>query len=376
MSALGTAESAGLAHARELALRGRGRVSPNPLVGAVILRDGRLIAEGWHDGPGTAHAEAMALAIAGDAARGATLICTLEPCSHFGRTSPCSDAVIAAGVARVVIGCCDPLERTRRQGLEKLRQAGIEVVVASDEDEYLSRELISAFVTHAVRGRPHVMLKLATSLDGKVATATGESQWISGHESRAHVHRLRADHDAVIAGINTVLADDPQLNARNVDGPVRQPTRVIFDAHARLPVTSQLARSARETPVIVMAGSEASEARCQALAECGVEVVRHDTPQPDIAHALTELGAREMQSVFIEGGAHLAGAFVRAKAVDVVQWFLAPILIGGDGAPGALGGDGVGALADAARLTRVVTTRRGDDIVCVGRLIDLPETGV
>lgn len=374
MTVLGAADAAALARARELALQGRGRVSPNPLVGAVILRDGRLIAEGWHEGPGLPHAEIVALRAAGSQARGGTLVCTLEPCSHFGRTPPCAPAVIAAGISRVVVGCLDPLERTRGRGIRMLREAGIDVAVASGEEGRRSHELIDAFITHAVRGRPHVMLKLASSLDGKVATRTGESQWITGPEARALVHRLRADHDAVIVGIGTALADDPQLTARGIAGPVRQPARVVFDSFARLPLTSALVRGAGEVPVYLAVGANAPWDRVTELQNAGVEVVAFPTLRPTVPAVLGALAERGIQSAFVEGGAQLAGAFFEADTVDVVRWFLAPMLIGGDQAPGALGGDGVGSLAQAVRLGDLAVTRVGDDILCAGRLIDLPRT--
>jgi len=374
MTALGAADAAALARARELALNARGRVSPNPLVGAVILRDGRLIAEGWHEGPGLPHAEIMALRAAGAQARGATLVCTLEPCSHFGRTPPCATAVIAAGIARVVVGCLDPLERTRGKGVHVLREAGVDVAVASGEEERRSRELIDAFITHAVRGRPHVMLKLATSLDGKVATRTGESRWITGPAARALVHRQRADHDAVIVGIGTALADDPQLTARGVVGALRQPARVVFDSFARLPLGSALVRGAGEVPVYLAVGANAPWDRVTELQNAGVEVIAFPTLRPEVTAVLGALAERGIQSVFLEGGPQLAGGFLEASVVDVVQWFLAPMLVGGDQAPGALGGDGVGRLADAARIRELAVTRVGDDILCTGRLIDLPRT--
>ena len=243
------AELLQLAHARELALRGRGRVSPNPLVGAVVLRDRRVVGEGWHEGPGTPHAEVVALRAAGDAARGATVVCTLEPCSHHGRTPPCCDALIAAGVARVVIGCLDPLERGRAGGAAVLSAAGIDVALAPDDQVEACREQNAPFITHALTGLPLVTLKLATSLDGKVATAAGETRWISGPQSRAVVHRWRADADAVAVGIGTAIADDPLLTARDLDGDLRQPIRVVFDRQARLPLDGALVRSAAEAPV-------------------------------------------------------------------------------------------------------------------------------
>jgi diaminohydroxyphosphoribosylaminopyrimidine deaminase/5-amino-6-(5-phosphoribosylamino)uracil reductase len=368
----GAAELAALARARELAMHARGRVSPNPLVGAVVLRDGAVVGEGWHEGPGLPHAEVMALRAAGDAARDATVVCTLEPCSHFGRTPPCTDALRAAGVSRVVVGCLDPLERTRGQGVRILAEAGVDVALAPPEEEAACRELNAAFITHSVRGRPHVLLKLATSLDGKIATAGGESRWITGAPARALVHRWRADHDAVAVGIGTALADDPGLTARDLDGPVRQPARVVFDTLARLPLAGQLVRTATEVPVLVVAGEAAPAERVAALEDRGVRVLRVPGAPVDVAAGLEALAAEGVQSVFLEGGAVLAGAALRAGMVDVVRWFSAPILIGGDGAPGAIAGAGAARLADAPRLGAVTVERVGDDILVSGRLVPLP----
>ncbi len=369
-------ERAALGRARELAVRGRGRVSPNPLVGAVVLRDGTTVAEGWHEGPGLPHAEAMALATAGDEARGSTVVCTLEPCSHHGRTPPCADALVAAGVARVVVGLPDPLERGRAGGRAVLEAAGVEVVVAEGDERRACAELVSAFLTAALTGRPEVTLKLATSLDGRIATASGESRWISGPASRALVHRWRADSDAVAVGLGTALADDPRLTARDVEGPVRQPARVVFDSSARLPTGSALVRDAHAAPVIVLAGADAPADRVAALRAHGVEVELLDGPAPErIAAGLDALGARGLQSMLVEGGAVLAGALVAAGAVDRVAWFLAPMLIGGDGAPTALAGEGVRALADAPRLVDASSGRVGDDVLVTGRLRPVPGVG-
>lgn len=368
-------ERAALSRAVALALNGRGRVSPNPLVGAVVLRDGEAVAEGWHEGPGLPHAEAMALAAAGEAARGATVVCTLEPCSHHGRTPPCADALVAAGVARVVIGLLDPLERDRAQGREVLRAAGVEVAVAEGPEAAACAELNAPFLTAALTGRPHVTLKLATSLDGKIATATGESRWISGPASRGLVHRWRADSDAVAVGLGTALADDPMLTARDVAGPVRQPARVVFDSGARLPLGSALVRDAGGAPVIVIASDLADPARVAALRDAGVDVVAvAGEPPARLVAGLEALAARGVQSLFVEGGAGLAGALVAAGAVDRVAWFLAPILIGGEAAPSAIGGEGIAALASAPRLRGVETESVGDDILVTGRLRPLAGT--
>ncbi len=368
MSLTGTERSA-LARARELAEGGRGRVSPNPLVGAVVLRGERIVAEGWHEGPGLPHAEAMALAAAGEEARGATVVCTLEPCSHHGRTPPCADALVAAGVARVVIGCADPLERARARERDPLRAAGIDVAVANGADGRACAEQNAAFLTWAITGLPHVTLKLATSLDGKIATAAGESRWISGPASRALVHRWRADHDAVAVGVGTALADDPRLTARGVDGPLRQPARVVFDSSARLPLGSALVLGAREHPVIVLASVDAPPDRVAALEAAGVEVVLlPGGPEERIGGGLRALGTAGIQSLLVEGGAELAGAMVAAGAVDRVAWFLAPLLIGGRDAPSAIGGAGPPALGDAPRLGGLTCERVGDDLLVTGRL--------
>jgi diaminohydroxyphosphoribosylaminopyrimidine deaminase/5-amino-6-(5-phosphoribosylamino)uracil reductase len=341
----------------------------------VVVRGGTVVGEGFHEGPGLPHAEVMALRAAGEAARGATLVCTLEPCSHHGRTPPCTDAIMAAGVARVVVGAADPLEARRGQGARVLEGAGIEVAVAQGEDAEVCREINAAFMTWAVTGRPMVMLKLATSLDGKVATAAGESRWISGPEARRIVHRWRADCDAVAVGIGTALADDPELTARDVEGPVRQPARVVFDSRARLPLDSALVRGASQAPVIVVTGPEAPAESVSALARSGLDVIstRSADRSAAIDEALLALGRREIQSLLVEGGAGLAGALLAAGAVDRVAWFVAPLLIGGTGAPGAVGDPGVLALADAPRLRDVAIERVGDDVLVTGRLRPFPE---
>jgi diaminohydroxyphosphoribosylaminopyrimidine deaminase/5-amino-6-(5-phosphoribosylamino)uracil reductase len=359
-----------LAHARELAMNGRGRVSPNPLVGAIVVNGGRVVGTGWHEGPGTPHAEVGALRDAGGGARDATLVCTLEPCSHHGRTPPCTDAIIASGVARVVIGCLDPLERGRAGGATVLAEAGVDVALAPEADAEACREQNAAFVTHALTGRPLVTLKLATSLDGKVATATGETRWISGPESRGLVHRWRADMDAVAVGIGTALADDPLLNVRDVDGAYRPPARIVFDRHARLPLRSRLVAGAGEGPVIVVAAADAPADRVGRLRDAGVDVLQPALPggADPVGAALETLGGRGIQSLLLEGGPILAEAFLARDAVDRVAWFVAPLLIGGARAPGALGGRGLGPLAEVPRLRCVGVERVGGDVLVTGHL--------
>lgn len=363
-----------LKRAQHLAVHARGLTSPNPLVGAVVIKRGQVVGEGFHQGPGQPHAEVMALRNAGASARDATVVCTLEPCSHHGRTPPCTDALIVAGVSRVVIGSMDPLEARRGQGARILDDAGIEVAIADGDDAEACREMNAAFMTWAVTGRPLVTLKMATSLDGKVATSTGESQWISSPESREIVHRWRADCDAVAVGIGTALADDPQLTARGVEGPVRQPSRVVFDAHARLPLTSALVTGADTTPLIVVVGPEAPPEAVSALMRSGVDIIstRSADRAASIDEALLALGEREIQSVLVEGGAGLTAALLEAGAVDRVAWFVAPMLIGGTGAPGAVGDPGFSVLADAPRLQDVDIAQVGDDVLVTGRLRPLP----
>ena len=360
-----------LEKARELARRGEGAVSPNPPVGAVIVRGGEIVGQGWHRGPGRPHAEAAALADAGAAARGATMVCTLEPCTHHGRTPPCSDALIAAGVLRVVIGARDPLERgdARRGGAELLRAAGITVVEAEGDDAERCRELAGAFLTHALTTRPLVTLKLATSLDGRIATAAGESRWITGEPARQLVHRWRAASDAVAIGAGTAMADDPALTARDVDGEVRQPRAVVFDDRAELPLDGVLVREGAERGLIVVVDERADPARQTALANAGADVrAISGTRAERIAGALDLMGELGIQSLFVEGGAGLAGALVAADLVDRLRWFLAPILIGGRAAPGAVGEPGIAGLADAPRLGRAESAWIGDDLLVSGCL--------
>lgn len=367
-----------LIRACELAVRGRGQVSPNPSVGAVILREGQVVGEGWHEGPGLPHAEPVAIAAAGDRTRGATLVCTLEPCSHTGRTGPCTQAVIDAGIRRVVIGALDPLERTRGEGVRILREAGVEVAVADGEDAVRAREAASAFLTWASTGRPEVMLKMAASLDGRVATRTGNTRWISGPEARALVHRWRAEVDAVAVGIGTAVADDPMLTARDVPVPPgRAALRVVLDPHARLPADCALLRTVDEAPVLVVAGSGADVARVQALRDAGaqVDLTPADHGAAFLGQALDALGAREVQSVLVEGGPTVAGAMLEAHLVDVLAWVVAPMVIGGDGAPMAARGHGADQIADAPRIGSPRVERLGDDVLVMGRLRPVPGEG-
>jgi diaminohydroxyphosphoribosylaminopyrimidine deaminase/5-amino-6-(5-phosphoribosylamino)uracil reductase len=318
-------DRAHLRRALELAEGGRGRVSPNPLVGAVVVGDGEVLGEGFHAELGGLHAERAALADCaerGNDPTGATMYVTLEPCAHQGRQPPCVEALLEAGISRVVIASDDPSEKAAGRGPGILRDGGVEVVLAAGEEATAARLLNQPFRKHARTGLPLVILKLAISLDGRTATAPGGSPWISGPESRALVHRWRAEADAIAVGIGTVLADDPLLTARDVDG-ARQPLRVVFDRRARLPLDSQLLRTLDVSPVLAVVGPEADAA---ALRDAGAEILVAD----GIAAALADLGRRGITSLFLEGGATLAGAFAAAGEIDESRVFVAPVLLGGD----------------------------------------------
>ncbi len=320
--------------ALELAEGGRGRVSPNPLVGAVLVRDDEVFGEGFHAELGGFHAERAALADCrerGEDPRGATMYVTLEPCAHQGRQPPCVEAILDAGVARVVIGADDPSEKASGRGPDILREGGVEVEWAAGAEAAAARQLVQPFRKHARTGLPLVTLKLAMSLDGRTATPPGSSPWISGEESRALVHRWRAESDAIAVGIGTALADDPLLTARSPDSP-RQPLRIVFDSAARLRLGSRLVATAAEVPVLVVAASgSAPQERVAALREVGVEVylAAASDPAERIAETLAMLGRRGLTSLFLEGGRTLADSLLAAGQIDESRTFFAPMLLGG-----------------------------------------------
>ena len=343
--------------ALELAERGWGQVAPNPLVGAVIVRDGVVVGEGWHARWGEAHAEAMALARAGDRARGATAYVTLEPCAHYGKTPPCADALVAAGIARVVMATHDPDPRARG-GVAKLEAAGI--AVTSGVEEAAARELIAPFLVSHASDRPWVTLKLAVSLEGAIADASRACAWLTGSESRAEVHRMRAGSDAVAVGIGTVLADDPSLTVRDAPAPRVPPVRVVLDRTLRLPVASRLVRTAREVPVVAVCDAAAPGERADALADSGVEVVR----AASLADGLRSLRSRGIRSLLVEGGAGISGALLREALVDRMVIFQAPVLLG-EGALSAFQGAPAVAAEGAPRLRVVGRRAFGDDLMTV-----------
>jgi diaminohydroxyphosphoribosylaminopyrimidine deaminase / 5-amino-6-(5-phosphoribosylamino)uracil reductase len=365
-----------LRRALALAEGGRGRVSPNPLVGAVLVRDGEVIGEGLHAQLGGRHAEVAALEDCrgrGHEPTGATLYVTLEPCAHRGRQPPCTAAILGAGVARVVIASEDPSEKASGRGPGILRDEGVEVKLATGDEAAAARLLNQAFRKHARIGRPLVLLKSAVSLDGRSATARGDSRWISSETSRALAHRWRAEFDAVCVGIGTALADDPLLTARDLEpapeAPPRQPTRVVFDSEARLPLSARLVESIAMAPLLVFASPAAPAERSRALQEAGAEVVVCDgDPQARVEAALAELGRREITSVLLEGGPTLAGSFLDAGEVDELRLFIAPIVLGGTGAKPLAGGRGAALVADATPALAMDWERSGGDLLIRARL--------
>jgi diaminohydroxyphosphoribosylaminopyrimidine deaminase / 5-amino-6-(5-phosphoribosylamino)uracil reductase len=358
-----------LSRAIVLAEKGRGRVSPNPLVGAVVVRDGKVLGEGFHAAYGQEHAERAALAACTADPRGATLYVSLEPCCHHGRTPPCTEAILEAGISRVVVGSDDPTEKASGRGLGILRDEGVEVAVADGEPAVSARLLNQAFRKHARTGRPHVMLKSAMTLDGKVATRTGDSRWISGEEARLLSHHWRAERDAVAVGIGTALTDDPQLNAR-IPGVARQPRRVVFDSEGRLPLDSQVVRGAPELALTVVVGRAASRLHTDALEAAGAEVIvaTGENEPARVRSALDQLGAADVTSMLLEGGPKLAGAFLDAGELDELRLFLAPVVLGGSKARDPLEGEGVDRISEATRALAVDVERIADDVLISARL--------
>ncbi|MEQ1902728.1 MAG: bifunctional diaminohydroxyphosphoribosylaminopyrimidine deaminase/5-amino-6-(5-phosphoribosylamino)uracil reductase RibD [Pirellulaceae bacterium] len=334
--------------ALDLAKKGEGFVEPNPMVGCVIVREQTNLGSGCHERFGGPHAEVNALAIAGDNARGATVYVTLEPCSHFGKTPPCVDALIAAKVSRVVVAHPDPNPQVNGSGLAKLRAAGIEVVEGIEQAA--AHQLLLPFLTLITKSRPWIIAKWAMSLDGKIATVSGESQWISNETSRAHAHATRRCVDAILVGSGTARADDPLLTARP-PGP-RKAVRIVVDASAKLPPNSQLAKTAGDIPTIVAVGPDADTLRVKALQDVGVEIWRSEVGDKGmmIRQLMLELGRRQMTNVLVEGGGKLLGVFLAEGLIDETHVYVASKLLGGESAPTPIEGSGIAKLADTLQL--------------------------
>lgn len=355
-----------MARALELARRGQGAVEPNPLVGCVIAQGERIVGEGWHTRFGGPHAEIEALAAAGSDAAGATLYVTLEPCCHHGKTPPCTAALIRAAVRRVVIAHQDPFPQVAGRGMEELRQAGVQVELGLLEQE--ARQLNAPYLKLIRSGRPWILAKWAMTLDGKLATRTGSSQWISGEASRRRVHQLRGRVDAVLVGRRTAEVDDPLLTARP-PGP-RVATRIVVDSQARLAQDSQLVRTAREVPVLLAVGPAATAADCRRLTDAGCEVWAGaaDDPAERLLLLLDELGQRRMTNVLVEGGGRLLGSLFDAGEIDEVHVFIAPRLAGGQAAVSAVGGRGVEQMSQARWLQTPIVERLDEDVYFHGRV--------
>ncbi len=334
-----------------------GQVWPNPAVGAVIVQNGAIVGEGATAKGGRPHAETIALEAAGSNAKGATIYVSLEPCAHQGQTPPCVEAIIAAGIKKVVVACIDPDPRTAGQGIATLRSAGIDVEQGVCEAE--ATALNCGFFSRILAGRPHVMLKLATSLDGKIALSGGLSRWITGEGSRQRVHELRSQFDAVITSINTVTADDPLLTCRLKDMEQRSPLRIVLDRRLEMSANTKLVQSAREHPVWVIAGIGADKSRKSALESLGVRVLESDTHLTDIMQLL---GKEGLTRVMVEAGGTLAASLIMAKVVDEIYWFRAPKLIGGDGID-VIAGLGNATLEGIPHWKRVSSENIGEDVL-------------
>ena len=370
MTTIADSDRRHLARAIEIAEQGRGRVSPNPLVGAVLADPDGPIGEGYHRELGAPHAEVEAIRAAGERdLAGATLYVSLEPCCHHGRTPPCTDAIRQAGISRVVVASDDPSEHASGRGLGILRDDGIEVLLDDGELAHRARMLNQPFRKHARSGRPWVLFKSAMTLDGKVATHRGDSKWISGESSRRLAHAWRAECDAVVVGIGTALADDPQLTAR-IPGVTRQPRRVVFDSLGRLPVDGRLVRDARQTPLTVVVSRAAPRSATDALKAHGADVIvaTGENEPARVVSALDQLGAAGISSILLEGGPRLAGAFFDADQIDEIRLFLAPLILGGRTARDPLEGEGAEQIADAVQAHDLQCERIDQDLLISARI--------
>jgi diaminohydroxyphosphoribosylaminopyrimidine deaminase/5-amino-6-(5-phosphoribosylamino)uracil reductase len=336
-------------------------------VGSVVADGPQIIGEGFHESLGLEHAEVVALGQAGARARGKTLYVTLEPCNHQGRTARCVDAIIEAGISRVVVGCADPNPTVTGGGILRLREAGIEVTVGVRDAE--ARDLIRAWNKYITRQQTYLTLKLALSLDGRIATRTGDSQWVTGEASLKRVHELRAQHDAVMVGINTVLSDDPRLTVRHASG--NSPARVVVDSKLRIPMTSQLIATAQDASTCVVTTANGSRAVAEALEDKGVSVIKVPATAEgrcDMGATLRELAAREVVSVLCEGGAELAGSLLANRLADELHAFIAPLMLGPRGRPGAVDWAGPETLSDAPHIAQPSWELCGVDAHVWGRL--------
>ncbi|MGI8978191.1 MAG: bifunctional diaminohydroxyphosphoribosylaminopyrimidine deaminase/5-amino-6-(5-phosphoribosylamino)uracil reductase RibD [Pirellulaceae bacterium] len=371
------ADSRHMLRALELAERGRGFVEPNPMVGCVIVKDGVVVGEGWHAGFGGPHAEVVALEAAAGNTQGATLYSTLEPCCHHGKRPPCTQAIIPAGIRRVVSAMQDPYPEVGGKGHNALKDAGIEVEVGLHEE--LARRLNGPYLKLLATGKPWVIAKWAMTLDGKIATRSGYSKWISGSTAREVVQSLRSRVDAIVVGRRTAEMDDPLLTARPANGtPARIATRVIIGSQARLPPSSRLIKTAKEGPVLLACGPEAQKRDIRRLMGKGVEVLTllAETRYERTLQLLDELGSRRMTNILVEGGSQLFGTLLDARQIDEVHVFIAPKLFGGEKAPSPIAGAGIRDVSAALQLQNMQVQTLGEDIYLNGRLTVSPSNSV
>ncbi len=353
--------------ALDLAARGRGRTNPNPMVGAVVVKEKRIIGTGYHQAPGEPHAELIALREAGIDAKGATLYVNLEPCCHYGRTPPCVEALVEAGIERVVVAMVDPNPQVNGKGIEQLRKDGIEVKVGVLEDE--ARRLNEVFTKFITTGEPFVTVKTAMSFDGKIATRTGDSRWISGESSRHQVHLLRSQVDGIVVGINTILQDDPLLTTRLAGEPdARNAARIILDTRGRLPLKANVVDLAPRITTIAAITDEASPHHRESLEKRGVEIWELPQKQDRVSlkALLKRAGERGFSSLMVEGGGMLNYSFLEENLIDKLYLFLAPVIIGGRDAPTPFSGKGVETLRDAWRISKLEVKQFGEDLLLVG----------
>ncbi len=352
--------------ALDLARQGRGRTSPNPMVGAVVVQGSEVVGSGYHQVAGGPHAEIIALEKAGEQARGATLYVNLEPCNHHGRTGPCTEAIIRAGISRVVAAMQDPNPLVSGRGFARLVEAGVKVKEGVLEDK--ARQLNEAFIRYIIAGRSFVSVKVAMSLDGKIATSTGDSHWITGEKARQFVHRLRDHSDAIMVGIDTVLKDNPRLTTRIEGGGGRDPVRVIVDSSARLPLDARVIESSASAKTIVAVTEQASSEKCRSLKARGVEILTLPAREGrvDLTLLLKALGERKLVNLLVEGGGTLNYSLIEQSLVDKLYIFIAPLIIGGRESPTAFGGTGVAALSKAWSVENVELKQFDRDLLIIG----------
>ena len=367
--------------ALSLAEEARGRTSPNPMVGAVIVRDGQIMGSGYHRKAGTPHAEIHAIADAGARAKGATIYVSLEPCSHYGRTGPCTQAIIEAGLSHVIMAMIDPNPRVSGRGKATLEAHGIRVQTGTLESQ--ARKLNEAYIKYVITGRPFVILKTAMSLDGKIATAAGQSQWITSEDSRRMVHQIRDEVDAILVGIGTVISDDPSLTTRlevssdpfspkgnSMEDGGQDAIRIILDSRARIPLKSRVLNLDSPAPTIVAVTSQAPQERVAKLEQrAEVLIIPEQNGRVDLQALMEKLGQMQITSVLLEGGAEVNASALKAGIVDKVMVFIAPKLIGGSGSPGPIGGAGIDDLSESVLLTDISVDRVGEDILVTGMIL-------